>query len=168
MVLQFEKETDGVLLLCSKKGLKKYYKEREFNYDFPEGILPLVNQGIVAAIVTESGDDVTGEIIIMGGMNDKENYTLSSENKLFIEPEDDLFILSHSEFTQICNNHQGDIDDFDFWNEKIMISNLRSGWAFLFMHTKVSDEIPYIDIVFQLTFSNIEPPYEDANSISAV
>jgi hypothetical protein len=49
-----------------------------------------------------------------------------------------------------------------------MISNLRSGWAFLFIHAKVSDEIPYIDIIFQLTFSNIEPPYEDVNSIIAV
>lgn len=168
MVVQFEKETDGALLLCSKKGLKKYYEKREFNYDFPEGIIPLVNQGIIAAIVTESGDDVTGEILVMEGMNDKKNYTLSSENKLFIEPEDDLFVLSHSEFTQICDQYQGDIDRFDFWNEKIMISNLRSGWAFLFIHTKVSDEIPYIDIVFQLTFSTIEPPYENVNTISAV
>lgn len=168
MVIQFEKETDGVLLLCSKKGLKKYYEKHEFNYDFPEGIIPLVNLGIVAAIVTESGDDVTGEVLVMEGMNDKENYNLSSENKLFIEPEDDLFVLSHSEFTQICDQHQGDIDRFEFWNEKIMLSNPGSGWAFLFIHTKVSDTIPYIDIIFQLTFSAIEPPYEEANSISAV
>jgi hypothetical protein len=168
MILQFEKETDGVLLLCSKKGLEKFFREREFNYDFPEGILPLVNQGIVAAIITESGEEVVGEIRIMEGMNDKENYTVSSENKFFLESEDELFLLSHSEFTQICDSKKGDIDKFDFWNEKVSISNLRNGWAFLFIHTKISDEMPYLDIIFDLTFSNIEPPYEDTNVIIAV
>lgn len=168
MILQFEKETDGVLLLCSKKGLEKYYKERDFNYDFPEGIIPLVNQGIVAAIITESGEDVVGEIRIMEGMNDKKNYNISSENKFFIDLEDELFLLSHIEFTQICDSNKGDIDNFDFWNEKVCISNLRNGWAFLFIHTKTSDEMPYLDIIFQLTFSNIEPPYEDTDVIIAV
>lgn len=168
MILPFEKDTDGVLLLCSKKGLEKYYRERDFNYDFPDGILPLVNLGIIAAIITESGEDVAGEIRIMEGMNDKENYTLSSENKFFIDLEDELFLLSHSEFTQICASTKGDIDNFAFWNEKVSISNLRSGWAFLFIHTKSSDEMPYLDIIFDLTFSNIEPPYADKNVIVAV
>ncbi|KFF01845.1 hypothetical protein [Chryseobacterium luteum] len=168
MILKFEKDTDGVLLLCSKKGLEKYYRERDFNYDFPEGIIPLINQGIVAAIVTESGEDVVGEIRIMEGMNNKENYNISSENKFFIELEDELFLLSHSEFTQICYTKKGDIDNFEFWDEKVSISNLRNGWAFLLIHTKASDEVPYLDIIFQLTFSNIEPPYEDTDVIIAV
>jgi hypothetical protein len=168
MILKFEKQTDGVLFLCSKNGLKKYYQERNFNYDFPEGIIPLVNQGIVAAIITESGEDVAGEIRIMETMTDKENYTISAENKFFIESEDELFLLSHTEFTQICDSKKGDIDNFDFWNEKISISNLQNGWAFLFIHTKASDEMPYLDIIFQLTFSNIEPPYPDTEVIVAV
>ncbi len=82
--------------------------------------------------------------------------------------EDELFLLSHIELTQICDSNKGDIDNFDFWNEKVCISNLRNGWAFLFIHTKTSDEMPYLDIIFQLTFSNIEPPYEDTDVIIAV
>jgi hypothetical protein len=166
--MKFEKETDGVLLLCSKKGLKKYFSDKEFNYDFPEGILPLINSGIALAIITESGEEVTGELRIMGGMNDKSDYEIASENKFYIEDNDEIFILSHSEFTQVCSNNNGDLDTFEFWNEKITKSDLTAGWCFAFTYFKTSEEPPYLDIIFQLTHSKIQPPYEDLSKISAI
>jgi hypothetical protein len=126
--MKFEKETDGVLLLCSKRGLKKYFSDKEFNYDFPEGILPLLNSGIALAVITESGEDVTGELRIMEGMNDKIGYEIACENKFYVEDDDEIFILSHSEFTQVCSNNKGDLDTFEFWNEKIIKSDLTAGW----------------------------------------
>lgn len=166
--MNFEKDTDGVLILCSKKGLKKYFSDKEFSYDFPEGILPLINSGIVLAIVTESGEDITGELRIMEVMNDKKDYALASQNKFYLEEDDEIFILGHSEFTQACSNNKGDLDAFEFWNDKITKNDLRPGWTTVFTHFKTSDEPPYLDIIFQLMYEDLEPSYEEVSEIYAV
>ncbi len=168
MKVDFEIDTDGVLLLCSKKGLKNYFQTVTFDYQFPDGILPLVNKGIVAAIVTESGEEVTGEVRVMEGMNDKPKHQLSGEGKFYIEEDDELFVLSHGEFTQICDTFKGDIDRYEFRSEKISLAGLRKGWAFMFIHTKVTSKMPYIDVIFQLTYVNIEPPFADLKDVVAV
>lgn len=168
MIKQFEKETGGVLFLCSKKGLKKYFQDNEFNRNFPDGILPLINKGIGLAITTESGEDVTGEVMIMESMNDKKKYKLACENKFFVEEDDEIFILAHNEFTHLCSVNKGDIDSFNFWDEKISVDGLRAGWYFAFVHYKISKKMPYLDIIFQLTYSAIEPPHEDVLHIPAV
>lgn len=158
MQLKFEKDTAGVLLFCSKIGLKNYFANRAFDYNFPEGILPLIEAGIVAAVVTESGEDVTGEIRIMEGINDKPDYQLATGTKFRIEENDEILVLSHSEFTTLCADKKGDVDNFDFWSEKITLTGLKTGWAFAFIHYQTFDESPYLDIIFQLAYSNIEPP----------
>ena len=63
MLIDFDKETEGVLVICSKIGLMNFFADKEFDYSFPEGILPLVNRGIVVALVTESCDEVKGKIM---------------------------------------------------------------------------------------------------------
>jgi hypothetical protein len=92
------------LLICSKKGLKKYFADNIFSYNYPDGILPLINNGSVIALTTESSEDVKGEVMDIS-MNDFKGYRLYGEQNFFIEEEDEVYVLSHSEFTQICSNH---------------------------------------------------------------
>jgi hypothetical protein len=168
MIIPFEKETSGVLLLCSKKGLQKYFSDKEFNYDFPEGILPLINQGIILAVVTESGEDVIGEVRIMDAMQGHQDYLTSVRNKLLVDQDDEIFLLSHSEFTQICSNNKGDIDAFKFWEEKISIADAKEGWYDVTTYYKVSEEIPYLDIIFDFSIADIEPKLAKVNEVMAL
>lgn len=167
MVISFEKETEGVLLVCSKKGLKKYVAGTEFNYQFPEGILPLVNNGSVIALTTESSDEVKGEVIDIA-MNDYKGYKLIGEQNLYIDADDEVYVLSHSEFTEICSNHQGDIDAFSFWNEKIVLNDLRPGWAIVFTHCKLRKNNICLSIIIQLVYTNNRFPYEEITAIPTV
>ncbi len=166
MVIKFEKETEGVLFACSKKGLKKYFIDKEFDYNFPDGILPLINKGLVIALTTESSEEIKGELIDIA-MNDYKGYKLAGEQNFYIEEADEIYILSHSEFTQICHNHQGDIDAFDFWNEKIVISNLRPGWAIVFTHCKMRKNSMYLRTIIQLVYMKQAMPYPEIERIPA-
>ena len=167
MIIKFEKETEGVLLVCSKKGLKSYFLDKEFEYNFPEGILPLINSGIVVALTTESSEEVKGELIDIG-MNDYKGYKLAGEQNLHIEQDDELHVLSHSEFTQICSNNKGDIGTFKFWNEKIVIKDLRQGWAIVFTHYKMRKNSMYLKTIIQLVYTKNKFPYEEITAIPAV
>lgn len=164
MQKKFEKDTSGVLLVCSKKGLKKYFVDNIFSYNYPDGILPLINNGSVIALTTESSEDVKGEVMDIS-MNDFKGYRLYGEQNFFIEEEDEIYILSHSEFTQICSNHSGDIDAFSFWNEKIMINNLRAGWAIAFTHCKMRSNSIYLRAIIQLIYTKDRFPYPETSSI---
>ena len=77
-------------------------------------------------------------------------YKLVWEQNFYIDEADEIYVLSHSEFTQICDNHQGDIDAFDFWDEKTVISNLRQGWAIAFTHYKMRKSSMYLRTITQL------------------
>ncbi len=167
MIISFEKETSGVLLLCSKKGLQKYYADNEFNYDFPEGILPLINEGIILAVVTESGEDVVGQVRISESLNDDHDYLPTIENKFILDADDEIFLLSHAEFTQICDSHKGDITAFSFWDEKISIDNVKEGWYSVRTYYKTSEEMPYLDIIFDFTFAEAEPVLDEATKLVA-
>lgn len=166
MVIDFEKETEGVLVLCSKIGLQKYFADKEFDYTFPEGILPLVNLGIVVALVTESGDEVKGKVIDEA-MNEYKGYRLLGQQNLFIEEEDELYVLSHSEFTQICSNNKGAIDSFSFWNDKIMVKGIRAGWAIVFTHVKMRKNSSFMRTITQLIYTKQPFPYGEIDDIPA-
>jgi hypothetical protein len=168
MIISFEKETSGVLLLCSKKGLQKYYADKEFNYDFPEGILPLINEGIILAVVTESGEDVVGQVRISESLNGDHEYLPTIDNKFFLDVDDEIFLLSHAEFTQICDSHRGDIAAFSFWDEKISIKNAQQGWYSVRTYYKTSEEMPYLDIIFDFTFAETEPVLDEVTKLVAV
>lgn len=55
--------SEGVLVLASSEGLKEEYKNKEFDYNFPNGIQNLLNSNQVIAINTLDGDDLLIEII---------------------------------------------------------------------------------------------------------
>lgn len=164
MQKKFEKDTSGVLLVCSKKGLKKYFSNNTFNYDYPEGILPLINNGSVVALTTESSEDIKGELIDTS-MNDYKGYKLYGEQNFFIEEDDEIYILSHSEFTQICSNHSGDINAFSFCDEKIIVEDLRSGWAIAFTHCKMRSDSMYLRTIIQLVYTKDRFPYPELSTI---
>jgi hypothetical protein len=159
MTFKFEKDSAGVLLLCSKKGLKNYFSDKEFDYDFPEGILPLQDAGIIVGVVTESGEEVAGKICDYdpADFQDLSEYPMYSPQKLYLAEADELLVLAHSEFTQICSNHQGDADVFKFWNEKISYEQLPKGWYLLTTYAKVCDEPPYLWLIFQIEMVAEEP-----------
>ncbi len=167
MVFKFEKETSGVLLLCSKKGLKKYFADKEFNYNFPEGILPLVNAGIVVALVTESSEEVKGECVTIA-MNDYKGYKLVGEQNFYVEDDDEVYILSHGEFTRICANDKGDIDAARFWNEKIIVKDLRAGWAIVFTHCKTRKNSMFLRTIVQFIYVKDRFPRAEISSIPRV
>lgn len=160
MIIEFEKETDGVLIICSKIGLKKFYSDKEFDYDFPDGILPLINLGIIIALVTESSEEIKGKVFD-GAMDDYKGYNLVGEQNLFIEEDDELFVLSHSEFTQICSNHKGDIEKFSFWNEQIFIKDLRAGWAMVFTQAKKRKNSSFLQTITQLIYTKNQFPFNE-------
>ena len=165
MVIDFEKETGGVLLICSKKGLQKFYADKKFDYSFPEGILPLINLGIIAALVTESTEEVKGKIIDEA-MNEYKGYRLVGEQNLFVEEDDELFVLAHSEFTQICDWHKGNIDDFKFWSEQISLKNLKAGWAIVFTHAKYRKNSYFMRTITQLIYTNQRFPYGEISEVA--
>lgn len=164
MQKKFEKDTNGVLLICSKKGLKKYFSKNTFNYNYPDGILPLINNGSVIALTTESSEDIKGVLIDLS-MNEYKGYKLYGEQNFFIEEEDEIYVLSHSEFTQICSNHHGDINAFNFWDKKIVADNLRSGWATAFIHCKMRSDSMYLRTIIQLIYAKDRFPYPETSSI---
>jgi hypothetical protein len=139
MIHNFKLDTGGVFILCSKIGLKKYFDKKEdktFNYNFPEGILPLVNENVLVAFVSESGEDVKGRITI----NESEEIRLlekgfvSQATYSFLVEE--LLILSHGEFTQICDWHQGDASLYSFGKIK-KLKAIPAGSYTIEMQTKV-------------------------------
>jgi hypothetical protein len=170
MTFKFEKDSAGVLLLCSKKGLKNYFSDKEFDYDFPEGILPLLNAGIVAAVVTESGEEVAVQIgdFDLASVQNIADYQQAPLQKLYFAEADELLVLAHSEFTQICSNHQGNTDIFKFWEEKISLPNPPAGWYLLKSAAKICDEPPYLELVFQIESVAAEPILSPATEIWAV
>lgn len=94
---------EGVLILCSSNRLKEFYKDKEFNYDYPDGLSDLLGQRIIIAI--DSKDYSYSTII------EKEILTeweFGYYNSIEFTNNDKLLVLHHGDFTMICDNHQGD------------------------------------------------------------
>jgi len=111
-------DTEGVLILASANALKAYYSSNEFIYEFPQGIFPLIQvNGVFALITEERVEKLTitegNKIEIASSKNEWQGndtaYTIS------IQEEDELLLLAHSAFTQICSWHQGDYKLFSLY-----------------------------------------------------
>jgi hypothetical protein len=157
MIVNFELCTEGVLTILSKVGLKKYFENEEFNYDYPEGILPIINKGSLIALTTESGEEVR-LIITTNGMNEFEGYEEIGDQKLFVHTKDELYILNHAEFTQICDWQKGDIDKYEFYNKKKIVAGLDMGWYMVMLFGKESESENFdLEIIVNLTWLKEEP-----------
>ncbi|GAA4275578.1 hypothetical protein [Aquimarina mytili] len=157
MIKKFETETEGVLVLVSKKGLQNYYEKNDFDYSYPEGILSLVNTGIVLPITTESTDLINVNIRFEeGGDIDGIQF---GQCKLFLEEEDTLQILNHADFTMICDYNKGDIDKYEFYYDQQFVNDLKKGWYLVTLFGKIIEDgdNKQIEIIFDLIWLAEEP-----------
>lgn len=156
MLRKFELDTSGVLLVVSKSALQTAFLTQPFNYDFPEGILPLVNSGGVLAVVTESGEDVKGRLLI-DAPEATDGFSLVGTQKFCVKPKDEIFILSHSEFTQICDWHKGDIAAFSFHHKKQMLKKPNAGWYTAKIYAKLPKNGYIPHFILEMTSETAEP-----------
>lgn len=108
--------SEGVLILASAKGLANEYVDKEFDYDFPNGISKLLNEHIIIALTTSDGDNLIVDFKKELDLNDSFEKEINQYIKL--EKQDDLLILSHAEFTQICDKN-GDCKKYKWPIQKI-------------------------------------------------
>ncbi|THF53175.1 hypothetical protein E6C50_02945 [Flavobacterium supellecticarium] len=104
--------TEGVLIFANITKCKAYYSDKEFDYNYPEGLSELVQQGIVHIITTDEAVEVvnfafdTDEIDLdMWDYHDSYNY-------LKVDEGDEIRAISHADFTQMCHHYKGDLEAF--------------------------------------------------------
>ena len=116
--MQIKISTGGVLIFASSKGLMREYEEKEFDYDFPKGLMKLLAQQLIIALTTSDGDDL---IIEFDDKNQKSADHFDKEIDQFIklDSDDALLVMSHSDFTRICDNKNGDHTKFGWPINKI-------------------------------------------------
>lgn len=157
MLKKFETETEGVLILVSKKGLYQYYQDKEFEYRYPEGLLPAINAGVILPITTESTDTI--EVILRSEEDfDSIEGTEFGQCKLFLEEEDSLQLLNHADFTMICDYHKGNIDAYNFYEEQQVVDSLKQGWYLVTLLGKLLEE-EKVEITFDLIWLAEEPHF---------
>lgn len=115
-------DTEGVLIIASTKGLKKYYSSRDFEYGFPDDLFELFKEGIIFAAVTEES---ISELIIINDDSEIVNlldYKIHANfNVLNVQEDDRILVLDHATFTQICDWNHGDYNEYG--NKNIMEYN---------------------------------------------
>ncbi|WP_165750546.1 hypothetical protein [Cellulophaga sp. Z1A5H] len=107
----FKLTTEGVLIIASSNSLKEKYKTEEFNYDFPDGLSQLILNNSIIAITNSGGDNLLVEFSLEKELDIIE-FDKVIEQSIELSENDVLLILSHAEFTMICNK------DGDYKNDK--------------------------------------------------
>ncbi|WP_196888982.1 hypothetical protein [Aureivirga sp. CE67] len=150
MIKKFEVDTtEGVLVLASKKRLKDYYTDRNFDYGYPEGLLDAINKGIILPITTESQDFIlTNFIFDETDINGLE----IGQCKLFLEENDTLQIMNFVDFTMICDYNSGDIDAYDFYFEEQYIKELKKGWYIINIYVNQYCELEHESDIIEISF----------------
>lgn len=109
---EFKFSTEGVLIIASSNALKRKYSNEEFDYNFPEGINELISQNSIIAITNSGGDNIIGKY----SSNQAINYFKFDKvikQSIELTDDDELLILSHSDFTMICDK-DGDYTNYSF------------------------------------------------------
>lgn len=127
MQSEFLISTEGVFILTSAIGLAQHYSHQEFDYDYPEGLMDVINKGVTAALTTENGDDLR-VIITDESLDAYEGFDVIGSYPFQILPNDTVYLLSHAEFTQICDQYKGTIDAYDFYDAPDQVEGLVPGW----------------------------------------
>ncbi len=98
---------EGVLILCSSNRLKEYYKDKEYNYDYPNGLSDLLRQKRLIAI--DSKDYQYSTILEREKITE---WSFGYYNSIDFTDNDELLILHYGDFTMICDNHNGDYKSY--------------------------------------------------------
>ena len=107
---KFNLSTEGVLIIASSNALKKKYNTQEFDYNFPEGLDELIKQNLLVAITHSGGDYLIAECIYSKDLDYLE-FDKVIEQSIKLSEDDELLVLSHAEFTMICDK-DGDYKNF--------------------------------------------------------
>lgn len=109
--------TEGVLILASAQGLLDEYQGKEFDYDFPDGLSNLLKRQAIIALTTQDGDDLIIEFVDADS-GIEEDFDREIAQVITLAPQDQLLILSHAQFTEICDAN-GNSEGYRWPIEKI-------------------------------------------------
>ncbi|MDM1549563.1 hypothetical protein HX096_17070, partial [Empedobacter falsenii] len=109
--------TEGVLIIANITKCKEYYSDKEFDYRYAEGLSDLLIKGIIHIITTEEDveeinfifDNEEFDFNEVDRRGKKWEYS-ESYNYLNVEDKDEIRLISHADFTQMCHNHKGDLE----------------------------------------------------------
>jgi hypothetical protein len=161
MIRRFELDTGGVLLVVSKNRLKSAFAETPFDYNFPEGMLALINSGGLLAVVTESGEDVKGRLLLDAPAENSTGFELLATQKFHLTADDELLILSHYQFTQIADWHKGDANAYTFRNKKIGLSKVKNAWYTAKIYAKQPKNSCFLHFIIEMTSQTEEPAFAE-------
>ncbi|AZA49379.1 hypothetical protein EG346_14865 [Chryseobacterium carnipullorum] len=102
--------TEGVLMMVNISKCKQYYADQAFNYDYPEGLADLITKGIVHIITTDEGIETIIWEFDPSRINLDEWEYKGSYNYLDVAEGDEVRLVSHADFTQMCDHHNGDLE----------------------------------------------------------
>jgi hypothetical protein len=108
MKKEFNIVTEGVLVIASSSALKSEYSEKEFDYDFPNGLSRLLDKNNVIALTTSEGDDLKITIELDTPIDWTKYEKVINQYLTITDENDELLIMSHAEFTMICRHKKGD------------------------------------------------------------
>jgi hypothetical protein len=141
--------TEGVLLIASTNALKRYYADKAFDYDFPEGLYDLIRQGKLFAVITQESISELSIHFENASEEDLEGYIFLNDHNYFeAEDNDTVLIPDHAYFTQLCDWEKGNFEVFDA--ELPPVLNIPKGtYKILTYHKEVQGELPYIKLIFR-------------------
>lgn len=103
--------TEGVMIIANITKCKKYYADNEFDYRYAEGLEELIKSGIIHIVTTDEAVEVV-ELTFNKDDIDPDTFKhLDSYNFLNVDEGDEVRAISHADFTQVCDNHKGDLEE---------------------------------------------------------
>jgi hypothetical protein len=139
--------SEGVLVLASAKGLENEYRDKEFDFDFPNGISKLLNENIIIALTTSGGDNLIVDFSV--GVDSNVPFDKVINQFIKLNDNDDLLILSHADFTQICSKN-GDLKKYGWPIQKL--EHLDSGiYSVSIKIENIEDRFDEYQAYFRLT-----------------
>ncbi|HEX2684834.1 MAG TPA: hypothetical protein VHL77_12905, partial [Ferruginibacter sp.] len=102
--------TEGVLIIANITKCREYYSAKEFDYNYPDGLADLLTKGIIHIITTDEDVEQIDFTFDKEEIDPDAWEYRDSCNYLDVEAGDEIRLISHAAFTQMCNNHKGDLE----------------------------------------------------------
>lgn len=139
-----EFNTEGVLIIANSTKCKEYYSQNDFNYDYPEGLAALLKQGIIHIITAEELLDLIEFVFDQDEIDLEAWEYVDTYNYLNVAEGDEIHLISHATFTQMCSNHNGDLDAQI--ESSLRIRNIFNRENPIRKETLLEEEFPLLDL----------------------
>ncbi|OVE55947.1 hypothetical protein [Chryseobacterium mucoviscidosis] len=136
--------TEGVLIFANTTKCKNYYSDKEFNYDYPDGLSELLKQGIIHIITTDEAVERVDFVFNKEEIDRNRWEFHNSYNYLKAEPGDQIRAVSHADFTQMCHHHKGDLEAHI--DSSLFLKNILNGSRDVTKEEYFKYELPLIEI----------------------